>query len=329
MSLHTSRCPSARALLVAVTFALAPSWRPAQAQVPDLLEVSAQYLPSAALEEPRPTEVQVSSYDAAVNLPWVLGATTFLVPGLAYHADSISYESAPLGFQELRAFHSVDVSLLFVQLLGAGWAASLRAAPGLAGDFANVDAGMFRLNAVALATWSNSDQLVLGGGAITGFSFGSLLALPAAYVEWKPSPSWRLEAFVPAFFSLKLALGSSIELGVRADVAGNSYAVRDPRIAESWPCARALADNPVTVADESVEQPSACFDHVAYSVGAAGLVAGARLFESVWLTLFAGHSFYRRIEQMNEDDKPLASGSQDIPNVPVIRAAITWRVPEQ
>jgi hypothetical protein len=105
--------------------------------------------------------------------------------------------------------------------------------------------------------------------------------------------------------------------------------VRDARIAESWPCAAAPADDPLTPVDERFHQPGACFDHVAYSVGAAELVASVRLFESVWLTLFAGHSFYRRIEQMNEDDEPITGGSQDVPNVPVVRAAITWRVPEQ
>lgn len=323
------RCIGGTALPAAAAFAAFLLPCPARAQVPDLLEASAQYLPSAALEDPRPTEAQVSSYDAAFNLPWVLGESTFLVPGLAYHVDAISYASAPAGFQELRAFHSLDLTLLFVQLLGSGWSVSLRAAPGLAGDFASVDSGMLRLNAVALGTWSASDELVLGAGGLAGYGFGSLLVLPAAYVDCKPSPRWRLEAFVPAFASLKVTLGSSIELGVRAEVAGNAYAVRDARIAESWPCAAAPADDPITAVDERVPRPRDCFDHVAYSVAAAGLVAGARLFESVWLTIFAGHSFYRRMEQMNENDERVAGGLQDVPDVPVLRAGITWRVPGQ
>ncbi len=44
------------------------------------------------------------------------------------------------------------------------------------------------------------------------------------------------------------------------------------------------------------------FDHVAYSVGAAGLVAGVRVFESVVAEDLAGHTSHRRMEQMNEDD---------------------------
>ncbi len=297
--------------------------------MPDLVELSVQYMPRADLEEPRPTQTQVSSYDAALNLPLALGAKTFLIPGLAYHADSISYDGAPPGFQELRGFHSADLALLFVQLLSPQWSLSLRAAPGLAGDFAAVDSGLLRLNAVALASYSASDRLVLGAGGLAGYSFGSWLVLPAAYVDWKPSPLFRVEAFVPAFANVKLALGSRIEVGVRAEVAGNSYAVRDERVAGSWPCAAAAGDDPLTVADERVRQPADCFDHVAYSVASAGLVAGVRLFESVWLTAFAGHSFYRRIEQMNEDDDPLPGGAQDVANVPVVRVGFTWRVPEQ
>lgn len=313
---------------MAVTLALQLPSRPAQAQVPDLVDLSLQYMPSSELREPRPTEVQVSSYEAALNLPFVLGESTFLIPGVNYHVDSISYSNAPAGFEQLRAFHSVDVALLFVQLLSPEWSVSLRAAPGLAGDFASVDSGLSRLGTVALATYSGAAQLVLGAGGLTGYSFGSLLLLPAAYVDWKPSSRWRLEAFIPAFAHLRLMLGSSVEVGVRAEVAGNSYAVRDKRFAESWPCA-AAPDDPLTAADERVRQPEACFDHVAYSVGAAGLVASVRPFASVWVSLFAGHSFYRRIEQMNEDDEPLPGGTQDVENVPVVRASITWRVPEQ
>lgn len=296
--------------------------------MPDLVDLSLQYMPRAELREPRLTEAQVSSYDAALNLPFLLGGSTFLIPGVNYHVDSISYENAPAGFEELRAFHSVDLALLFVQLLSPEWSVSLRVAPGLAGDFASVDSGMLRLGTVALATYSGSEQLVLGAGGLTGYSFGSLLLLPAAYVDWRPSPRWRLEAFVPAFAHLRLTLGSRVEVGVRAEVAGNSYAVRDARFAESWPCA-ATPDDPLTAVDERVRRPEACFDHVAYSVGAAGLVASVRPFASVWLSLFAGHSFYRRIEQMSEDDEPLPGGAQDVANVPMLRVGATWRVPEQ
>src|SRR6187402_759603 len=71
---------------------------PAGAQFPNLVELGAQYLPKAPLEDPRPVEAQVASYEASLNLPLVLGKRTFLIPGLGYHSDAISYTDVPAGF---------------------------------------------------------------------------------------------------------------------------------------------------------------------------------------------------------------------------------------
>jgi hypothetical protein len=299
----------------------------AWAQFPDLIDVSAQYMPGAALEDPRPVKAQVSSYEVSLNAPIPLGKRTFLIPGLGYHVDSASFSDAPPGFTQLRAFHALELPILFVQLLPEGWALSLRAAPGLAGDFQGLDAGHFRLGAVALATRAFSERFVLGGGGIATFSFGSFLPLPAVYLEWKPWGGFQIEGFVPAFVSAKYTIDDRVELGLRAEVAGNAYAVRDDRVAAAWPCAPDATDDPATRQDEGAAQPAQCLDHIAYSVVTAGPTVGVRLFKSVWWTTFAGHSVFRRFEQMNDDDDPVAGGVQDLPNVFFFRTGITWRIP--
>lgn len=319
---------SLSATVAALVFAtLAFATTPARAQVPDLVEVAAQYLPGAPLEDPRPTEAQVSSYDAAVNAPIPITDTTFLIPGASYHVDSVSFQRAPGGFVDLRAFHALDFPLLFVQLLPRDWALSVRLAPGLAGDFTAFDSGLFRFNALALATHSFSDDFQLGGGAMVTYAFGSLLPLPAAYVSWRPVSDFTIEAFLPAFVQTKATLGDRIEIGYRAEVQGNAYAVRDDRIATAWPCRAETNDDPTTAADERLARPSDCLDHVAYSVVGVGPTLSIRLFASVWWNTFAGHTLFRRFEMLNDEAERVRGGVQTLSNVWLVRSGLSWRVP--
>ncbi len=293
----------------------------ARAQVPDLIDLSGQYMPNTRLVDPQPAEVQVTSYDVALNVPAPLGERTFLIPGATYHVESASFAEAPPELIQLRAFHAVDLTLLFVQLLPSDWSLSLRVAGGLAGDFEAVDDGLFRFSALGLATHAFSERFVLGGGALASYAFGSLLPLPALYVEYKPIPSISIEAFVPAFIHAKHTAWDRLEIGYRVEIQGNAYAVRDERIADAWPCVASAEPN-LGAAD-----PSQCFDHVAYSVITMGPAIAVRLFETVWLTGAVGHSVYRRFEQMNPADEPILGGVQDLPNQFFVRSGLTWRLP--
>ncbi|WP_437965641.1 DUF6268 family outer membrane beta-barrel protein [Sorangium sp. So ce260] len=311
--------------LAALLWVVAPG--AAWAQFPDLVDLSAQYMPGVALEDPRPARAQVTSYELNVNVPIPLGEKTFLIPGATYHVEAVSYAGALPGFDQLRAFHSVDVPVLFVQLLPRDWSLSLRVAPGLAGDFEGFDGGLARVSALGMLTNVLSERLVLGGGALASYSFGTFLPLPAAYVDWTPTPYFRLEAFVPGFATAKLLFSDRVEIGLRADLAGNAYAVRDARVAGAWPCAAQPADDPATEQDERAARPDQCVDHIAYSVATAGVTVGVRAFGTVWLTAQAGHSLFRRFEPMNADDDGIPGGGQSIPDVLFFRAGATWRIP--
>jgi len=148
-------------VLTLVVLWLSPSR--VQAQLPDLASVAAQYLPPAELESRTPAKAQVTSYDASLNAPIPIDSHTFLIPGLAYHLDSLSYSDTPPAFTEPRAFHSLEMPLLMVQLLPNDWALSFRVSPALAGDFRGFDAGLFHLSALALGTHSLSKRFALGG----------------------------------------------------------------------------------------------------------------------------------------------------------------------
>ncbi len=298
------------------TFLAAVAWStPLAGQEPSIIEGYAQYMPGKAADPPdvRP---QVTTYDVAINAPIPLGEKTFLIPGLTYHVESVSFvdEVVP-GFTPLRAFHAADAALLFVQLLPHDWSLSLRFAAGLAGDFEAVDTGLLRLSGLAMATHAFSDRFVLGGGALASWGFGSFLPLPALYTEWKPFDPLVIEAFIPAFVQAKVSAWDRFEIGYRAEVQGNQYAVRDERVAEAPPCAGPEADT------------TRCVDNVAYSVVTVGPRASVWLFSSVWLDVHAGHSVYRRFEPKTDTGDTVSEGARTLPNAFFFRSGFTWRIP--
>lgn len=300
----------------------------AQAQYPDILDLQIQYLPNSTLTEPQSAKVQLTTYEVGLNIPIPLyKLTTFLIPGVAYRVDSTSFEGAPKSFQELRGLHSLDFSLLFVQIFKKKWSMSIRVAPGLAGDFASIDAGLFRMSGVGMVTYSFSDRFVLGGGVLANYSFGQFLPLPAVYVDWKPIPQFQLEGFIPAFLNIKYIPVKRVELGVRVEFGGNSYGVRGPAIHQSWPCSTDVPEQGASQGERTAK-PSACFDNLTYSTGSVGLTFAVRLFSSLWLNSYAGYTFFRRFEPFNAKGEPLSEADL-LPNQFLIRAGITWKIPGQ
>lgn len=314
------------ALALLLTLAAAS---PVQAQFPDLIDISSQYLPGVALDIP-PAKSQVSAYEFSLNVPLVLAErSTFLIPGASYHADSVSYSQAPQQLDQIKLLQSIDASALFVQMLPDNWSLSIRVSAGIAGDFAVIDRRLLRLNALVMASHAFSDRFVLGGGALTNYAFGGLLPLPAIYVEYLPIPELRLETFIPAFANVRYTIAKRVEVGLRAEVQGNAYGIRSEQVREDWPCVALSRDDPALPGRQDIAETDRCVDHVAYSVISAGIHVGVRLFATLWLTSFAGHTLYRRLEPMTATDKPIDSELQTLPNAWTMRVNLTWRIPRE
>lgn len=307
----------------------------ASAQPLDLLELRSEYLPPTALEGDRPTgstpwsdadEVQVSTYAASLNVPLALGDSTVLAPGFGYRLDKLSFAHESPAERELD-LHAFEVPLTLIHLLSNDWMLLFQATPGIAGDLAAVESRALRMQGLGLVSYQLSDQLVLGGGAAAMFEFGSLLPLPVLYAHWEPTAEITVDAFLPVQAEAKLALGDRFEIGLRADVDGNSYAISDSAIRGAWPCV-AEADDTGTPENEAQAAPKQCIDHVGYSVATAGASFGVRTYDSLWLSLYAGRTAFRRFEQMNADNDPVAGGLQTLPNVFFARVGLTWRLPD-
>lgn len=319
--------PAAIAWLV-----LAVDPQTASAQMPNLVELSAQYVPSTGLDLAQPREAQISSYQLAINLPIPLSATRFLIPGITYHVDSIAYPSPMTGAGTHSTFHAPELAALFIQLLPHGWSLSVRAgasiASGIGGGYdTTVDRGMLQGNLVALVNRALSDELVLGAGALVTAGFGSVRPLPALSLRWRPGHDVSVDAFVPAFATARYTAWNRVEVGARVELAGNIYAIRDPAARSRWPCAAEPSDDPSTPANEAMAAPGACLDHVTYTDANAGLVLGVRLGSTLWLTTFTGFGFYRHADKQDRDGDVIPGGSQTLPRAAIVRAGLAWRLP--
>jgi len=309
-----------------VWLVLAANPRTAAAQLPSLVELSAQYAPPADLGSGQPTQVQISSAQLTLNVPIPLSRSRFLIPGIADHVDTVSYAPMPTDTAR-RTFHAPELSALFVQLLPHRWSLSVRAAGSLTGGFETVEPRTIRYTGLALVSRSASDRLNIGGGALVTGGFGKILPLPAVSVRWKPIDEVQIEMFVPAFASARYTAWNRIELGARVEVTGSAYTIRDDDTTARWPCKAQPTDDLTTSPNESMANPGACIDHATYTVGSAGLFTGVRLTSTIWLTAFGGFSFYRHAETLNRDGDVVPGGRQDLPRALFVRTSLTWRLP--
>jgi hypothetical protein len=283
------------AAFAAAAVALGAAARPAAAQMPSLVDLSAQYTPPATLDGGAGPGVQISSYKITLNVPIPLSSTRFLIPGFAYRVDSVELSNTEPGASQHETYHGPELSVLFVQLLPKRWSLTVRGSAALVGGFDTIDRGK-KYTGLALATHALSDRLTLGAGALVTGGLGDFLPLPVAMVKWEPTAELTVQAFVPAFAEARYVIRRRVELGARVEIAGSTYAVpADP-------------DVPMDV-DE----------HASYTVGSAGLLGGVRLTSTIWLTAFAGVGFYRDVE--------VGDDGHELPAAGFIRTNLTWRLP--
>jgi len=306
---------SIRPTLILVVLLLTGVGSVAHAQFPDLINISAGYTPPSDMQDFEGAESQLARYDATLNMPIVLGERSFLIPGVAYHVDSVSFTGVPDDFVELRAFHSLSVPLLYVQLLPKSWSLAVLLQTGLAGDNVRVDGDHLRLTGMLLASRAPNERLTYGFGLLGSYSFGEFLPLPGVLLNYQFNSWLRMETFLPAMIDLKFLVADRLEIGPAFFVEGNEYAIRDSRIQDTIVCS-----------DPSLREEF-CIDHIAYSVGNAGLRSSLRVTGPLWFSLFTGSTVFRRFEPRNEDDRLTGDGVQDLPHTFLIQASLALRLP--
>ncbi len=246
---------------------------PARAQA-SLLKATFEHIPARNLKEPpaglEETKFRFSTMSFVGQLPVVLGGReSVVIPGFRYRL-TLPEEAAGPSSAAPSDFHDIMLTLTMAQQLSSSWFLSANVGAGVATNFSDFDSDHLRVNGAVLARLEVEPEFAVGFGLVFNYAFGDLLPLPALFVDWRPSPMFRVDVFVPRHALLALTFAESIEVGLRAQLDGNRFVIR--------------------------ESESAVVDNVKYSIMDAGLIAGARIAGPVWLTAYAGTTFRHRFE---------------------------------
>lgn len=294
--------------VLAAVVALTAAPALAAAQMPSLVELSAQYVPPSDLARTTPSHVEILSYQVALHVPIRLSSATFLIPGFAYRVDDTAYAEG--GARAHLVLHAPELSLMAVRLLSREWSVMARGAASFAGSYDSVDARALQYNATALVTRSWGRALSLGAGALVQRGFDQLDVYPAISLRWQPRDDVFVDVFVPAFASVRYVARDRVEIGARFELAGQNYAVPTESCA-----ARGGA------------MATSCIDHVRYTVASAGLIAGVRLTSTIWLSAFAGVGVYRKTDEQNRSGDTVMDGSETLSPSAFVRTNLAWRIP--
>ena len=310
---------------------------PAHAQAPSLLFFSGDTIFESGLsapdsdEELSPSpdaETRVSTFLAGFNIPIKLSDRAVLMVGGRYELMLIRQDGAREIVPDEFDLHVASASLLFNYKITDSWSLSLQAAPGLAGDFVNVNGDHFRMNGAAIAQYEFSKRFALGFGVLVNWQFGEPLPLPAIRLQWRIVDSLQFTAFLPAQAALTWRPVDRIELGLAASVRGQSYALTSDRIRGRWPCTAQEVDNPETVNfNESEANPDLCFDTLAYSRVDVGPTVAVRIVSSLWLSVRAAYTVLRRYDFINDDGETPDIGNLELDNNFLVQGQLSWRIP--
>ena len=278
---------------------------------------------------PSTTGARVAAFDATLSVPLKLTNRAVLMPAVSYSLLSIRQNQTSAGVPTQNDLHTAALSLLFHYRFTENWNLTLRVAPALSGDFVDLTFDHFRISGLALATYRFSDRFTLGGGLLATLQFGEPLPLPAIQLRWEILDSLRLDALLPSLVSITWRLHDRVELSLSASVRGQLYTLTSQRVKGRWPCRAEPADNPETPAfDEQQADTERCFSSLAYAQGEVGPSISVRLASSLWLSVRAAFPFFRRYEFTNESGETPDIGDLGLESNVLVRAQLSFRIPE-
>lgn len=282
-------------------------------QAGELFSVEGQAISPAIYETPEPVTTQVNAGALLAALPVAVGEQTYLIPGASYRLEAPRFIDPPEYLPPTPLLHEAELSLGLHRSWGEGWGFTATLGGGLAGDLYALDRGVVRFSGLALAAKELSEAWTLGGGVALTWAFGQLLPVPLLRLRWAPSETLEFDAVLPAHANFTWTPKDRLRLGLRGEIVGNEYAIRDPDAVALYSCEV-----------NGVVQWDPCLDHLAYTDGNVGAFVGTRLVGDLWLDLHAGASLYRRFELLNAGDEPVLGGDQTLAPASFAKLRLAW-----
>ncbi len=305
-----------------------------------LARISGTFVPESAVTFPSAiidafgtvpeARLTVGEVNAELNLPLRLATRTALIVGAQYRLLLTNQAGGGTNFEGRSEFHSPSVSLSLVHEFDDQWRLFLQGGGGLSGDLAEFESSALRFTFVGVGSYRLTPDLILGLGAMTTYRFGELVPLPTLLVDWWAVPGLlQLKGLLPITLELRWLPLDRVELGLQATVDGGAYALSSASRRSVWPCAAEPVDNPASSFDETVADPSRCFEQLAYSTVEVGPYVGVRLAGELWLRLAVSAPARRRYEFKNADGEVADVGEFNVePNI-VVFAGLEFRLPSR
>lgn len=239
------------------------------------------------------TELRIRTLRVRGGFPIrVPGSKAIVIPGLSYGVTMPRTEG---GGRVPDDIHELGVNLTTLVSLSERWRLSFGGAFQLATDFSDVDERHLRATLQLAAQYQPHQRFSFGFGLAANYNLGSLLPLPVILVDWLPVDYFRLRIALPQSLAILFRIGDRVELGLSAQLRGNSYAI----------------NNATTI------------DGVRVSSLRAGITASVRITKGLWFSLTGARTVFRRFDFFDGDEE---IDSLEPDNAFVLEAALEYRV---
>lgn len=217
---HWDRCIM-KSIVLAASFCLLLTPSAARAELADALAAtSVEYYPSAKNGD-RPGETQINVLRTSAGVPIPLSDDTKLIAGASYELIDVR-PSASDAFQ----LHAPKVTLGVSQAFSKHWGLIALGDAGFASDFSEaMSSEDVLLSLTGIATYSFSDALQLGAGAVYDRRTGKLLPLPAVLLDLRLSGRVRIHGFAPVWLNADFRATDWLDVGIRSTFEGNRFHV--------------------------------------------------------------------------------------------------------
>lgn len=122
----------------------------------------------------------------------------------------------------VEALYDLDIQIVAARRIADGWWLNVVAAPGIASDLHNVDAGHLTAQGTALLQRTPQTGPSWGFGVTASNAFGETRVVPLASLDWEAGKA-TVHLLVPAEASVAVRLRDGVTAGVQATLDGNVY----------------------------------------------------------------------------------------------------------
>lgn len=260
----------------------------------DYFFVESTYLPRVKLNEPpqplKDIKNQVTNLRAGLSLPLSMeGGRFIMVNEFSMGVLHFAYENPPPAEEDFFPdnVYNFGYSLKFRGYFKERFWIAAEAGPVLASDLKEVDENHYHMEGGLVVRMDYRGWLTAGLGAVYTYCLGEPMVLPALDLNYLWYDRFEVKLNIPHSGELWYRPNDAFDLGVRAELLGNRYAIGSDKAFVTGRSTRGTK--------------------LRYSILTVGPAVHARFAERFYISVDAGVAFQRRFRVDDEDDHEIVS----------------------